>query len=171
MTATKNRPMMALVRDRDPVLQRAVTPADLEDPQTLVLAERMEATMRALPNGLGLAAPQVGRSTALVTVVGAAVRNRWSGHAYGRDWATIANPRLIGTAGSIITSAEGCLSLRGRSYLVPRHEVVEVEGLDLRTELEVRVRVEDQLLARLWQHELDHLAGRLISKQGYEEAR
>lgn len=127
--------------------------------------------MRALPNGLGLAAPQVGRSTALVTVVGAAVRDRWSGIRPARDWATIANPRIVGAKGEVITGTEGCLSLRGRQWLVPRRAIVEVEGLDLRTELVVRARVEDATLARLWAHEVDHLEGRLISEGGYEEIR
>jgi peptide deformylase len=164
--------MMALVRDRDPVLRAPAAPVDPDDPATRVLAERMEATMRARPGGLGLAAPQVGRSTRLVTVIGAATRTRFAGTAFVRDWATIANPELDGDYFAPREVArEGCLSMPGRFWLVPRFTACVVRGLDLRTELEVAVEVTDPLLARLWQHECDHLAGRLISEGGYEEAR
>ena len=97
--------------------------------------------------GIGLAAPQLG---VLERIVVAGI---------GDGALKLVNPEIVGQAGAE-TMAEGCLSLPGTFVEVPRCAVVEVRGQDARghcVEFEAT-----GLLARVLQHEIDHLDGKLI---------
>lgn len=110
------------------------------------LVVRMRATLIA-QQGAGLAAPQIGRSLALVVTAAGDV---------------VINPQLE-LHGKTITGPEGCLSLPGRVYEVERRKRCVLTGYNLAGE-EIAVGITD-FQARLWQHEMDHLAGVLISEQ------
>lgn len=97
--------------------------------------------------GLGLAAPQIGVSKRIF------VYDTEDGpHA-------LVNPRLIRGSGEQI-SVEGCLSIPGLQGQVKRYESVTVEGLNEKGK-KVRIRARG-LLARVFQHEMDHLDGTLF---------
>lgn len=132
----------ALHRQAWPV--RVDTQADLDTMRAF--AARLRATLARLPHGLAIAAPQVGRSMALVVTA---------------DGQAIANPRIFDVRGGTVLDVEGCLSLPGRTFEVPRDRKVSVSGIDLdRGRVELKV---DGLTARMWQHECDHLDGLLIA--------
>ncbi len=116
---------------------------------TLVrLVEDMLETMYDEP-GLGLAAPQVG------------VRKRLFVYDLlaGEDPRALINPEIVESDGEWEFD-EGCLSVPGLSWNIVRPKLVHVRGVDLDGN-EVNIEA-DELEARLFQHELDHLNGVLL---------
>ncbi len=141
----------------DPVLrQRAREIADI-DAALVRLAGDMVQTMYEAP-GLGLAATQVG------------VQQRLFVYDLGDDTGphAIVNPVIEESAGEWAYE-EGCLSVPGLSWEIVRPKVVHLTGLDLDGN-EVSVEA-DELLARLYQHELDHLDGVLLIDRLDEDQR
>jgi peptide deformylase len=132
----------------DPVLREPASPVESFDAGLRRLAEDMIQTMREAP-GVGLAAPQVGRSLRLfVFDIGDEAGAR-----------ALANPVLKNEWGEQLAD-EGCLSVPGLYYPVRRAQKVWAEGVDLDGH-EVTIEGED-LLARVLQHEVDHLNGILF---------
>jgi peptide deformylase len=133
----------------DPVLRDQARPVELFDDALERLAANMIATMHEAP-GVGLAAPQVGRPIRLVVFdVGDEEQGARA----------LANPVLKNEWGEQIAE-EGCLSLPGLYYPVRRAEKVWAEGFDVKGH-EVTIEAEE-LLARVLQHEVDHLNGILF---------
>lgn len=115
-----------------------------EDTKQLLLdmAETMSSAY-----GLGLAAPQVGVPQRLITV------------STGEKPYLLVNPRIVKREGEELAD-EGCLSFPGMVATIKRSLWVKVKGLN---EEGKRVEVEvEGLLARVFQHEVDHLNGILI---------
>jgi peptide deformylase len=139
----------------DPVLrQRAVEVADV-DGKLVQLAEDMLTTMYEAP-GLGLAAPQVG------------VQKRLFVYDIGEGPQVVVNPVIEETRGEWGYD-EGCLSIPGMSFELIRPKEVHLVGYDLDgNELSVEA---DELLARAFQHELDHLDGVLFIERLSDEDR
>ncbi len=130
----------------DPILRKPTIQVERVDDDLRSLIADMFETMYAA-GGIGLAAPQVGR-TERVTVV----------HVEGVRHALI-NPRIVERAGSA-RDEEGCLSIPDIYGDVTREERVMVTSLDEDgAELEVSA---SGLLARCLQHEIDHLDGKLF---------
>jgi peptide deformylase len=132
----------------DPVLrQRADEVTDI-DGRLAKLCDDMVQTMYDAP-GLGLAAPQVGvQKRFFVYDLGA-----------GDGSQVLINPVITETAGEW-EYYEGCLSVPGLGFDIVRPKEVHVSGVDLDGN-EVSFEA-DELLARLMQHELDHLDGVLL---------
>jgi len=74
-----------------------------------------------------------------------------------RDFTILINPEIIKYEGSVISDHEGCLSVKGLYGKVPRHSKVRVKALDIDGS-EVRFKA-DGFLARVIQHEIDHING------------
>ncbi|HEV8683363.1 MAG TPA: peptide deformylase [Actinomycetota bacterium] len=132
----------------DPVLREPANPVEFFDGGLRRLAEDMIQTMREAP-GVGLAAPQVGRSLRLIVFD---IGDEGGARA-------LANPVLKNEWGEQLAD-EGCLSVPGLYYPVRRAKKVWAEGVDLDGH-EVTIEGED-LLARVLQHEVDHLNGILF---------
>jgi peptide deformylase len=131
----------------DPVLKRRAEDVTEIDGRIARLAEDMHATMK-VANGLGLAAPQVG------------VARRLFVYEIGDSGPrTIVNPVISGFDGEW-EFEEGCLSVPGLYFMITRPKHVHITGYDL-DGAEVSIEAVD-LEARLYQHELDHLDGRLL---------
>jgi peptide deformylase len=131
----------------DPVLKTRAAPVETFDESLSRLAEEMLATMRER-EGVGLAANQVGR---LKRILVAAVED----HEY-----VIVNPTIEETARSTEKDLEGCLSIPGIQVEVERPTAVTVSGQDASgAPLHLEA---SELLARVLQHEVDHLDGVLI---------
>src|SRR5437764_144293 len=130
-----------------PVLRRRARPIRRITAVTRKLAEDMLATMRAAP-GVGLAAPQVGISERLIVVE------------YEDAHYALANPEIAWRSDETAVAEEGCLSLPNLYGDVERAVAVRVRGLDL-TNRRVTVEAEGWL-ARIFQHEFDHLDGILF---------
>jgi peptide deformylase len=132
----------------DPVLREPASPVESFDGALRRLAEDMIQTMHEAP-GVGLAAPQVGRSLRLIVFD---LANESGARA-------LANPVLRNEWGEQ-TGDEGCLSVPGLYYPVRRAQKVWADGYDLDGH-EVNIEAEE-LLARVLQHEVDHLDGVLF---------
>jgi peptide deformylase len=145
---------MALLRIRkypDPVLKRAATVVDNIDGAVCAFLDSMTQTMYAAP-GVGLAATQVGDSRRLVVL-------DIDHQLPGKHLLKLINPRIVAAEGSILWE-EGCLSVidftaevkRASKILVrawtPEQKEIEIEASDLQ--------------AVAFQHEIDHLDGKLF---------
>ena len=113
-------------------------------------------TMRAAP-GVGLAAPQVGVLEQIFVYETEDLRG------------ALINPRITARSNETELGEEGCLSLPGLVYPVRRSVEVSIEGQDEDGNV-VKVDASD-LLARIFQHETDHLAGVLFIDHLAEEQR
>jgi peptide deformylase len=120
-------------------------------PKLVALAELMLETMREA-NGVGLAAPQVGVVQRLFVVE----LPEDEENDQPRQTFILFNPEIVKGSGEQI-GYEGCLSIPGYVGEVARHEQIAVKGLNERGQ-SVRHKVEGYL-ARVFQHEIDHLDG------------
>ncbi len=135
----------------DRVLQKRAKPVRQVDAALLELIEAMIETM-SVEIGAGLAAPQVGESSRLI-VVGA-------GGDEDGEILRLINPRIVAALGSQ-DSMEGCLSLPTLRGQVQRNEEVAVKAT---TPAGSEITIEAAgLLARVLQHEIDHLDGVLFT--------
>jgi peptide deformylase len=136
-------PHEILLTESEPV--RELT-ADLER-----LVQDMIETMHAAP-GVGLAANQVGVTRRIAVV------DLSCGEDPGKILVLI-NPRVVENSGGYVED-EGCLSLPGFTERVKRPERAVIEAMDL--DGKVRTLEGDGLLARAFNHEIDHLHGQLF---------
>lgn len=133
----------------DPVLKKACPPVEAFTPELRALAEKMIDLMHA-HRGVGLAAPQVGVPLRLFVAnpTGEPEDNR-----------VYTNPALSDLEGAA-TAVEGCLSIPEVNVAMRRAVKATIQAYDLDGQ-PFHLAGED-LLARIWQHETDHLDGRLI---------
>ncbi len=140
---------LTIVHYPSPVLRRRCAPIETFDDELAAVARQLETLFHEAA-GVGLAAPQVGVPVRLF------VCNPTGEPEDGRVWV---NPRLFDLEGSV-DAEEGCLSIPGVTVPKRRAQHAVIEGFDLAGN---RVRAEaDDLLARIWQHEVDHLDGVLV---------
>jgi peptide deformylase len=144
-------PVLPIVKYPEPVLQEATSEVTSFDENLRELAANMVATMHDAP-GIGLAAPQVGRSERLA-VVDLSVGEE------PEALLVLVNPRVVEEHGEI-RDEEGCLSFPDVSLIVPRPQrvVIEAQNLDGKP---FRIEAEE-LMARCLHHEVDHLDGVLF---------
>lgn len=108
-------------------------------------------------DGVGLAAPQVGRNLRIVVIDADAVGNAFP-ECRGRKFALI-NPKVEILDGPTETRNEGCLSLPDLSEAVPRVEHIRLSWVD--EDFQPHEEEISGFLARIVQHECDHLEGKL----------
>lgn len=131
----------------DPILREETTPVEQITDELRTLARNMFDTMR-IAKGIGLAAPQVGRSERLAVI-------DVNDHAF-----VIINPEVVEADSKTAKAEEGCLSIPDVYGDVERPSRVRVRALDLDgKEFEIEA---DELLGRCLQHEIDHLHGKLF---------
>lgn len=142
----------------DPVLRQRARPVEQFDGALKKLAQEMVAVMKA-HNGLGLAAPQVGVSSRVIV---------FGYEPTGPDdelpripLTTVVNPQVTKFSQEKETMAEGCLSLPGLELPVTRSAGVTVVGQTLDGK-SVSIKAKG-LVARILQHEIDHLDGILFT--------
>jgi len=131
----------------DPVLRQKARPVERVTDLHRSLIKDMIDTMRDVP-GIGLAGPQVGVSERIFV------------YEHEGEAGALINPAITRRSEDKITSEEGCLSIPGLYYDVERATEVSVEGVDADG---APVMIEGaELLARIFQHEIDHLDGILF---------
>jgi len=140
----------------DPVLREPAKPVTAFDRALRRLVDDMLETMYDAP-GVGLAGPQVGVSLRIFTYDDGETGPR-----------SIANPELVDPEGELLEE-EGCLSIPGPFHPTPRARRITCRGVDVRGR-PVEVTGEG-LLARILQHETDHLDGILYVDRLSEEGR
>jgi len=141
---------LSIVKYPAEVLRRESLPVEATDERLGELAREMFRIMYAA-KGVGLAAPQVGVGVRLF------VANPQG--APGGPEGVFINPRIIDREGQALLE-EGCLSVPGVRSRIKRNAVITVAAVDLAGRpFEM---TGEGLLARIFQHEVDHLAGTLI---------
>ncbi len=139
----------------DPILRRKAHKVSVFDKELHALIDDMVETMREAP-GVGLAAPQVAVSERVIVVE------------YGdeedeekpKKLYTLVNPEIVDSSAEIVMGVEACLSIPGLVGEVDRSERVTVKAQN-RQGKPVKVKAEGWL-ARIFQHEIDHLDGILF---------
>jgi len=140
---------LRIVQYPEPMLRQRTQPIEVFDEALADLARRMIALMHEA-KGVGLAAPQVGLSLRLFVC-----------NATGepQDNQVVVNPILLDFEG-FEEKPEGCLSIPGVTVNMRRPARVRLTALNAQGEAyELKG---DDLRARIWQHETDHLDGKLI---------
>ncbi len=139
----------------NPILRTAAKVVqDITDPKISQLIDSLIATAVA-NNGVGIAAPQVSQSLRLFIV--ASRPNIRYPHAPTMQPTAMINPKMISHSEEKVKDWEGCLSVPGLRGLVPRYQTIEVEYFTREGVLERKVLTD--FVARIFQHELDHLDG------------
>ncbi len=131
----------------DPVLRRRAESIERITDEIRALADQMTETLIKRV-GYGLAAPQVGVLKRLIIVD------------VEDDFYVLANPIILEQSAERALGIEGCLSIPGIEAEIERAKRIRVEGLTLKNE-KILIDAED-LLARVLQHEIDHLNGVLF---------
>ena len=141
-----------------PVLRQQAEYVPQDFPGLKDLVKDMFAAMYE-SEGVGLAAPQIGKSIRLVVIDADPVAEAFPECA-GRKF-TLVNPEVEVLDGDKISRAEGCLSLPGVSENVPRVEHVRLRWLD--EDMQPHEEEISGFLARIVQHECDHLEGKVFT--------
>ncbi len=128
------------------VLRQVADSVEVFDSDLLFLASQMSDFMRK-HGGIGLAAPQIGLLRRIIVI------------GYGNESFCVVNPKIT-LVFDWEWMKEGCLSLPGKIVNIKRHKNVEVQGFDI-TGKSVSIPASG-LLARVFQHEIEHLNGTMI---------
>ncbi|GAB4513515.1 MAG: peptide deformylase [Anaerolineae bacterium] len=151
--------ILNIIQPDNPILRKKAVKVTSFDKKFQQLVDDMVETMLDAP-GVGLAAPQVAVSQRLIVVQ--LPDDEDSRKEYGSDAGklfVVANPKIIKTSKAMVEGIEACLSIPGYYGEVDRHESVIITGQD-RHGKEIRIKAKDWL-ARVFQHEIDHLDGQL----------
>ena len=143
---------LQIIHYPDPRLKKVSKPVETVDPSLRELAAKMLQLMRQ-HRGVGLAAPQVGVNIRMF------VMNSSPGSDSKEDRVYI-NPELTEAAGSE-EGEEGCLSLPEINANIVRDKTMRIRAVDL--DGKPIDETASGYIARIWQHEFDHLNGTLIT--------
>jgi peptide deformylase len=160
--------ILEIVQTGHPVLRRVGRELSVEEIKSSAiqdLIESMRDTMRAAP-GVGLAAPQIGESLQLAVIEdreeyiqNVSADQLKERHRSRIEFHVIVNPTITLLDDSSAEFFEGCLSVEGYQAVVRRAYRVRVECLNARAE-PITINAEGWY-ARILQHEIDHLNGKL----------
>jgi peptide deformylase len=143
--------MLKIVKTPDKILTTKTSPIKKVDDGILnLIAEMIETCRKA--NGIGLAAPQIGKSIRLCII---------NLEHVGLPPFALVNPKIVGKSFKKIEMEEGCLSIPGIFGIVKRPAKITVKASNLDGK-ENKFKA-DGLLARVIQHEIDHLDGILFT--------
>lgn len=159
-------PLRKILTYPDPVLRKKCAPVEVIDDELIQLLDDMADTMYDAP-GIGLAAPQVGVTKRIIV---ADIKPRERARESTKEeeillpsdrteLIELINPEIVFSDGEIV-GEEGCLSIPGFVSDVKRKYKVVVEGYN-REGQAIQIECED-LLARVFQHEIDHIDGILF---------
>lgn len=145
-----NPSSLAIIKYPDPRLQEVAEPLPGVDDNVRAIIDRMFELMFAA-RGVGLAAPQVALGVRLIVASPTFQQD---------DRRVFINPEIVDSDGTQ-DGEEGCLSLPGVNCKIKRKRVVTVRALD--REGIVFEQTAEDLPARIIQHEIDHLDGKLLT--------
>lgn len=154
--------ILPIIRPDNPILLKKAIKVTSFDAKFQQLVDDMLDTLIDAP-GVGLAAPQVAVSQRLIIV--RLPDDDHSREEYGEHAGVlyvVANPKIIKQSREMVDGIEACLSLPGYFGEVERHESVVITGQD-RHGKETRIKAKGWL-ARVFQHEIDHLEGRMYTE-------
>ena len=145
-----------IVTTPSPVLRESAKSLRQVTPETRTLIEDMIETLRAAP-GVGLAAPQIGVSQRIIVIEFAEESDDPEAPPKPSKLYALVNPEIVRHSRDSVVGTEGCLSVPGFVGDVERAESVTVQALD-RHGKPLRIKAKGWL-ARIFQHEIDHLDG------------
>ena len=144
----------------DKILRQRTQEVTRFDDELQELIDNMVETMRAA-SGVGLAAPQIGRSIKLTVIESLPEVDDEGNDIEGtRKLYVVANPEIVWTSRKEVDGIEGCLSIPGYLGEVDRFDAIRVRAQD-RQGKKIKLRVSGWT-ARIFQHEIDHLNGVLF---------
>ena len=152
-----------IVLTPEPVLRRKARPVTKFDRNLQILIDDMIETMREAP-GVGLAAPQVGVSERVIVVEYAEPEEVEEGQEpieVDPKLYVLVNPEIVKASPDTEVGIEGCLSVPLLVGEVERASSVKIRGQNRRGQ-SVKLKAEGWL-ARIFQHEIDHLNGVLFT--------
>lgn len=139
--------VLPILTSERPVLRQKARPVQRVDNTVRKLLADMVETMRVAP-GVGLAAPQIGVSSRIVVIE------------FEDQLFKLVNPEITWLSHETEIADEGCLSIPGYAGEVERHTKVKVRAKDIKGRS--IFLTPDGWLARIFQHEIDHLDGILF---------
>ncbi|MFH1366661.1 MAG: peptide deformylase [Patescibacteria group bacterium] len=139
---------LTIYKDGSPILRKKATSVNKLDKAVFKFANDMAETMEK-ENGIGLAAPQVGKSWRLICVKAK------------QGPLVFINPLIIKKSFRKNAAEEGCLSVPGIFGRVKRHNSLILSAQGLSNEI-IKLKAKG-LMARVIQHEIDHLDGILFT--------
>lgn len=172
---------LPIVKEPNPVLRkksRDIAVGDIKSKKIQDLIAAMKITLKGTPDGVGLAAPQVGENLRLFIISDEAEEIDRAETARRkskkerppndikpypvRDWHyyVFVNPQVATGSQKKVDGSEGCLSVPGVFGAIKRREKITVQALDENGKK--FMRGESRFFARVMQHELDHLEGILF---------
>lgn len=146
--------MLAIATYGETVLNQVAAPVTVFDSELQQLAEQMQQTMQQA-NGVGIAAPQVHRSVQMFIM--ASNPNARYPSAPIMAPQVVINPQILSVSDDTVFGEEGCLSIPQQRCQVARHQAIDVKYQDLNGEW-CQEHL-DGFIARIFQHEYDHLQG------------
>ncbi|NPV86800.1 MAG: peptide deformylase [Anaerolineae bacterium] len=150
-----------IVSTPHPVLRKKAHKVTKFDRDLQVLIDDMIETMREAP-GVGLAANQVGVAEQVIVVeYGEEEDDQEGSKQAAKKLYVVVNPQIVESSPETVMGVEACLSVPNYYGEVERHTQVVVKGLNRRGK-PLRVKAEGWL-ARIFQHEIDHLEGILFT--------
>jgi peptide deformylase len=150
--------ILDIVKYPDPILTTPtdyISQAQILSSEVQTLIENMMDTC-AYAGGVGLSANQVGSHHSICIYIEP-----------GQSmFKVLINPFIVEKGGGLLHSkGEGCLSVPGKFFNIFRYKKLTVEGLD-RDGNQVIIETKSKRLAKVLQHEIDHLSGIIIAKKG-----
>ncbi len=147
--------LLEIIQLGHPLLRsQAQTIDNIHSPHIQTLIDNLLTTVIAA-NGVGIAAPQVASRDRLF-IVASRPNPRYPNAPQMQPTAMI-NPQILAHSDVLVNGWEGCLSISGIRGLVPRYQTIEVEYSDRTGKLHKQELTD--FVARIFQHELDHLDG------------
>lgn len=143
--------MEILTGQKNKILRNKSEPVKDITPEVLSLIKDMKETLAAAENGVGLAAPQIGKNIRLFVAAEEVAKD---GHT------VFINPEITQVSKKLLSEEEGCLSLPGDWQELARGDKVTIKATD-ETGAKFKIRAKG-ILARLILHEVDHLNGILF---------
>ncbi|MGF1588980.1 MAG: peptide deformylase [Pleurocapsa sp.] len=145
----------AIAQIGDPILRSKAKPVNKTfNPTIIELIDSLIATATA-NSGVGIAAPQISQSYRLFIV--ASHPNPRYPQAPTMPPTAMINPRILSHGEQVVKDWEGCLSVPNLRGLIPRYHEIEVEYTTRQGEISQQILTD--FIARIFQHELDHLDG------------
>ncbi|GMR18904.1 MAG: peptide deformylase [Patescibacteria group bacterium] len=163
-THPKSEPKIVTVPN--PVLKKPTRPVTKFDERLQKLIRKMKETLKAQrnPEGVGLAANQIGIGLRV-----AIVRLNPEETNSSPNFLAIVNPKITKHSRKTGSEHEGCLSVPRQYIPIERFETITIEAQDLQGQT-LKIKASG-FLARIFQHEIDHLNGRLITGRAMEKTR
>jgi len=129
-----------------------ITGKDIQD-----IISRMKTALASQDDGVAIAAPQIGESLRIFVIAGKVLK---SDEDSPHDDEVYINPKILKKSRKKVDLEEGCLSVRGTFGHIKRHEKVTIEAYNEKGEKVTRGG--SGLIAQIFQHETDHLEGKLF---------